>query len=100
MRKLLGSVIALSVLATLGYGYLVWQNNRAVAAPEPGQLKASLDSGVDWLESNQNRILETLNPMLWYMIQRAAELSDDRRLKQLFHRCQERCLREAYNNPL
>jgi len=99
MRKLLGSVIALIVLAVLGYGYLVWQNNRAVVAPDPGQLKAALDSSIDWLESNQDGILGTLNPMLWHMIQRAAELSDDRRLKQLFERYEQRYLREAYNNP-
>jgi len=64
MRKLLGSLTGVIVLAALGYGYLLWQNNRAVAAPDASRLESALDRSIGWLEHNQHSILETFNPML------------------------------------
>ena len=98
MRKLTGSVLAALVLAVVGYGYLVWQNNRAMAFPDPSRLQASFEKSIAWLENNQLSILETTNPMLWYMIQQAAELSHDPRLKELFQRYEQRYLRAAHDN--
>ena len=85
-------------LLALGYIYSVWKNNRPVAAPEQALLQATLENGVQWLEQNRDAILADTNPMLWRMIQQAAEVSGDPRLQNLFAAYDQRYLEKSRNN--
>jgi len=87
------------ILATLllSYAYQVWNNNRNVDVPETRQYDVTLEKAISWLEQNRDRILTTGNPVLWYLIQRSAEITDDRRLQDLFAAYDQRYLENRRN---
>jgi hypothetical protein len=89
--KRLSAVFAVTVLVmSAAYLWLVWKNNRNVPPPDRQEIQASLDGAIRWLEHKRNRILQTDNPMLWWMVQRSANLTGDARLKALFDAYHER----------
>ena len=98
MRKLLNSAFVVILLLCLGYAYLVWQNNRAVAAPRQAELRATFDRSIDWLENNEDTIMTIHNEVLWWMLQQAAQHSADSRLQRLFGKYEEKQLKKAYGN--
>ncbi len=98
MRKLLRGIGFITALLVLLYGYLVWKNNASVTAPEPAELEATLENAIQWMEQNRDSVLAVGNPMLWYMIQQAAEVSGDRRLHRLFTDYEQRYLKERHDN--
>ena len=99
MRKLWWVVSFTVALLASGYAYLAWNTNRPVAALEQEQLQATLENSIQWLEKNRDKILAESNPMLWRMIQLAAEISGDNRLQQLFVSYEQRYLEKSRNNP-
>jgi hypothetical protein len=84
MRILLRWLLAGMGLLVLVGGYIFWNNNRPVAAPDHGQLEAARERSIQWLISNREKILEDNNSMLWLMVQEAADISGDERLQGLF----------------
>jgi len=98
MRKLLRGIGFITALLVLLYGYLVWKNNASVTAPEPAELEATLENAIQWMEQNRDSVLTVGNPMLWYMIQQAADVSGDRRLQRLFTDYEQRYLKERHDN--
>jgi len=90
---LLRGISFITVLLVLLYGYVVWQNNTSVTPPERTELEATLENSIQYLEQNRDSVLATFNPMLWYMIQQAANVSGDQRLQRLFADYEQRYLK-------
>ena len=99
MRNLLRVTSFIFFLLALVYAYLAWTNNKPVTAPHQAQLQTTLENSIHWLEKNREKILVESNPMLWYMIQQAADVSGDKRLQQLFAGYEQRYLDKRGNNP-
>jgi len=58
--------------------------------PDRGELAASLERGVGWLEGNAAALLEERNAVLWWMVREASQATGDPRLSQLFQRWEAR----------
>ncbi len=98
MRNFLRSIGFISVLFVLLYGYLVWKNSVSVTTPGQTELAATLENSIQWLEQNRDLVLSDGNPMLWYMVQQAADISDDQRLQRLFEDYEQRYLKNRAIN--
>lgn len=84
MRAGVKLLSVLGVLAMLSVGLGVWQNNRSSPPPDRSELKRSLDKGIGWLAHNRNTILDDSNPILWWMVQESAALTQSPILKDLY----------------
>lgn len=84
MRLLAKSILVIFIAIALYSVNLVWNHNRLVPAPADDQLVTTLENAIQWLTENRQHILATNNPMLWRMVQQAADSTQDRRLKNLF----------------
>ncbi len=98
MRFLLRAGLAVLSLAVLIVAYLLWNNNRTVAAPDQARLNTSLENGIRWLSAHRTNILSTNNPMVWRMVQQAGDATDDARLQTLFANYAERYLENRSGN--
>jgi hypothetical protein len=83
MRKLLKTAIVVLVLGCAGYSFMVWHNNRPLAAPAQADLAAALDRSIAWLDAHEQTIMSSTNQMLWWMIQQSAQYSAEPRLREL-----------------
>lgn len=82
--KLIVKIFASFTLSVLCiYGFLVYQNNRSIEKPSPENIKHSYEMSVAWLVENRKMVLQEHNPILWWMIERSAEITNDERLKSL-----------------
>lgn len=98
MKKALPRLILLAfgLLAVL-YAGLFYSNNRDLAWPEPARIETSFTAGVGWLVAHREKILEHSNPALWWMVQQAAEQSQDPALLALFADYHSRYLERGRN---
>lgn len=95
--KVVKLLIAIGLLAMLFAGYGVWQNNRSVSQPDRAELKRSLDKGVGWLAEHRNVMLDDGNPMLWWMVQESAALTQSTILKDMYAQYQKRYFAGKHN---
>lgn len=65
------------------YGFLVYKNNHSTVKASPEEIKRSYEMSVAWLMKNRKMVLQEQNPILWWMIERSAEITNDERLKSL-----------------
>jgi hypothetical protein len=91
-------LLVIVLAAGLLYGYMLWQNNRLATVMDLEERRAVLENSIRWLDNNREKILSQSNPMLWYMIQHAARINGDARLKELFSNYEERYLKNNYDN--
>jgi hypothetical protein len=78
------AVGVLIVVSIIGY------NNRAVAMPSREEFSDSLEKSIVWLENNKQAVLDVYNPILWYRVKEAAEITRDTRLKDLYSLYEQR----------
>ncbi len=84
MKKMLLVLLAF-VLAVAGfYGRLVYQNNRQAPVPDQAEIRQGFERSIGWLQANEDKVLADRNPMLWWMIEQAAQLTHDTRLNDLY----------------
>ncbi|MFQ5644218.1 MAG: hypothetical protein ACE5FQ_11055 [Thiogranum sp.] len=98
MRKIWVGVAFFAVLTVLLYGYLIWKNSVSVTTPGQAELETSLENSIQWVEQNRDAVLSNNNPMLWYMLQQAADITGDQRLQRLFADYEQRYLKNHSNN--
>lgn len=79
------------------YAGLFHANNRDMAWPDPARIESSFAAGAGWLNAHRERILEHGNPALWWMVQQAAEHSQDPALLALFADYHHRYLERGRN---
>lgn len=84
MTALLRLTTILAILFSGITAYLIWQNNRSLPAPTDDRIGETLENSIKWLTNNRDRIIQSNNPMLWHMIRKASDITDDARLKNLF----------------
>lgn len=100
-KKLFYGVLLLALplcLYLLGY----YHNNRQQPYPVQSQVAAQLESSLNWLTSHEAELLNHANPMLWWMLYEAHQLTQDPRLQQLLNKYQQRFprIREGVWSPL
>ena len=98
LRKLIYLFLPLLAVGAIFYANLVWDNNRQVEPLSRAEINRSLASGIEWLEENEEEILNENNPVLWWMIGQSATLTKDRRLQVLFSKYESRYLKRRQNN--
>lgn len=98
MRKFLRGIGFIILLLALLYGYLIWKNSASVTTPVQPELATALENSIQWLEQNRDSVLSASNPMLWYMVQQAANISSDQRLQRLFADYEQRYLKNRSTN--
>lgn len=84
MRKILWFISALVLIVFMFAGYLVWANNRSVAAPSPTSIQEGLEKAIQWHMDHREKILQSDNAILWWMVKESADLTGDSRLQGLF----------------
>lgn len=99
MLSRIASIALVTLIAiTVIYGCALWWNNRAIEDLSYEEIEESLRSGIGWLEKNKSEILRDPNPVLWWMIKRSADLTEDKYLETLFAEYEERYLNNNMNN--
>jgi hypothetical protein len=98
MRKIILGMALIVVFLLLAYAYLIWENNKIVTIPNQADLQTTLEKAIVWLDRNREIILSVSNPPLWRMVQQAAELTGDERLKSLFAAYNHRYLENRNND--
>ncbi len=93
--KGIGLIVALLIAA---YSYLLIRNNQSMTSPPDEAIQTAFAKSVDWLEAHRQKVLADSNPVLWYMIQRAADISKNKRLATLFAEYEQRYLKNDHRN--
>lgn len=70
----------------------MWRNNAYSAVADRASLQLSLTRSIDWLESNQDALVEKNNPVLWWMLHEAGVLTGNQRLRAMLQRYREKWL--------
>lgn len=73
----------LLLAVTIGWGAAFWHANRNIEQPSLAQHQRSFQRGVAWLHANEAGILQEGNVALWWMLQTAANVSQDPYLNEL-----------------
>jgi len=76
-------ILSLILLSAAGYFYLVYINNIDAPAPSDKEIRNALDNSIDWVLSNQDELLKSNNPVLWWFISESASLTNNTELTQL-----------------
>ncbi len=97
LKKLLLLLALPLFLAAAMYAALVWYYNRELPPPDASEVRAAFDRGVDWLQQNEQSIIDNDSALLWYLLQRSAAATADERLTGLFQRYAD--LRLHSRNP-
>jgi len=79
----MGFIAVVVSLVLVVYLYGVYQNNREVTYPDQVLMQQQLDKSVQWLLSNEKRIVSDVNPMLWWMLHETYKISQDERIAKL-----------------
>ncbi|MGC4062108.1 MAG: hypothetical protein QM749_15180 [Aquabacterium sp.] len=78
LLKILGRVaLALVLLLALAWGAAIWQANRDVEPVSQAEREASFQRAVGWFKANEPGILQEGNSALWWMVQVAAQRTQD-----------------------
>lgn len=91
--------LSLTLLALVIGIVSVINNNKIVEMPDKAELSRAFDEAVDWHIENREEILEIPNPILWYMLQRAAEKTSDPRIQELFDAYWEKYIKLSRFDP-
>ena len=84
MRRVFIVIGSVAVVLLLAYAHQLWENNKAADMPDQARLQLTLEKAIDWLDRNRASALAKVNPPLWRMVQQAAEITGDPRLRDLF----------------
>jgi hypothetical protein len=93
-------IIVTPVTAMLiGWGCLLWQNNRKVEPASSEEIGRALYRGIGWLRARREQILEDPNAVLWWMVERSAILCGDTKLAVLSSEYKRRHFDDSPNHP-
>lgn len=98
IKKLLVTAFVLLLLPVFAYLALVAHNNYGDDSATAEEVSASFEQSVQWLVDNRTEILNTGNPMLWWMVMSSHEITRDPRLGELFQAYQKRYVDGHYRN--
>ena len=89
IKKIVLGVFFVATLPVMFYAYLLFQNNQSVEEVTPDKISSSLERSIVWLVDNHEQALKEDNAMLWWMIKRSSEITQDYRLLQIFGKYQK-----------
>ena len=99
MRTVFYGVLLIIGFLLSAYAALFWQNNRDQPSPNPDTVRQALEHSIQWIQANETTLLEYRNPMLWWMVQQSARITQDERLLGFFAQYEKRVLSAAPNSP-
>lgn len=85
-RGILMLLVLFGVSALIGWGWTQSHVNRQAPALTQAELNQSYQRAVAWLKANESSVLAQGNAALWWMIDAAAQRSEDRYLHELVER--------------
>ena len=81
------SITALAfTILLLSFFWQVWNNNRDIPPASSKDIALHFKRSIDWLEINYSNVENSRNPILWWMVKQAADISDNSRLKTIYSR--------------
>ncbi len=84
-KNLLLAVFFIAVITpVILYAGLTFNNNQDIERISPDKISNSLDRSIVWLMENREKALEENNAMLWWMIKRSGEITNDHRLLKIY----------------
>lgn len=86
-RRLLRTALLLfagaTVLSAAVLAVMLWNNNHGPGEFDRAELQSRFDAAVGWCIDNRDRILQSRNELLWWMLLETGRLTGDPRLTQL-----------------
>ncbi len=83
LRIIAVSILALTLLFSVSYFYLVYKNNINTPRPSKQEIQQALDKSTNWVLKNQDEVLKINNPVIWWFITKSAALTDNYELSRL-----------------
>lgn len=99
LKKIVLAIGVCLVIILATYAALVTSNNIGAEPPDRAGIAASLEQSLSWIDANRDQLLRQNNPMLWWMIRRAAETSGDVRLQLIYRDYLNRFIRSQPYSP-
>ena len=84
VKKIVLGVFFVATLSVMFYAYLLFQNNQSIEQLAPDKISNSLEQSIVWMVDNHEQALKENNAMLWWMIKRSSEITQDYRLLQIY----------------
>ena len=93
IKKCLLVLLVAVLLPAISYLYLRYDNNRPGDAVDSTSITQSLERSTLWVLNNREKVLQANNnAMLWWMIKRSAELTNDHRLLMLYREYRKKAI--------
>ena len=89
IKKIVLGVFFVATLSVMFYAYLLFQNNQSIEQLAPDKISNSLEQSIVWMVDNHEQALKENNAMLWWMIKRSSEITQDYRLLQIYDEYQK-----------
>lgn len=86
----IGGLIIALVAVLIGVSYKL--NNAEVSFPSQVEIEQSQLKAINWIKSHESEVLDTVNPVLWWMLRDSAALSGNTYLASLYAKYYERYL--------
>ena len=67
------------------YIFLIFENNKSINEIHPKVISKSLDRSIIWLIDNREKALTQDSAILWWMIKRSSEITNDHRLLDIYN---------------
>ena len=80
------------------YIFLIFENNKSINETHPKVISRSLDRSITWLIDNREKSLTQDSAILWWMIKRSSEITNDHRLLDIYNEYKSRYIdNDPYN---
>ena len=84
IKKLIKFLIFIFILSCAYFSYQYYANNKTASWPENAETQESFDKAVDWLSTHYSSIKDTYNPALWWMLKKASDINDNKKLARIY----------------
>ena len=80
------------------YIFLIFENNKSINEIHPKVISNSLDRSITWLIDNREKSLTQDSAILWWMIKRSSEITNDHRLLDIYNEYKNKYMANNLHN--
>lgn len=84
MKKLFALVLSVTIAIACLFFWQVWKNNQHTETVSHNVIQQHFVKAIAWLENNYKDVENIQNPILWWMIKQAAEVSENQNLTAIY----------------
>ena len=96
IKRILLVLFITSMTPLIFYIFLIFENNKSIYEIHPKVISKSLDRSITWLIDNREKSLTQDSAILWWMIKRSSEITNDHRLLDIYNEYKNKYMA---NNP-